>query len=203
MLFKLQTYGNFKSVRLNNFNHQVSLTMIKIISTLVLIFGTIVLYVQETHFFSNTFEINHLFFRALALGAILGGIVGWTQTRKVTDSLEKIQLFLISMIGLALMLPAFASYTNHAFAGERSNVTVQFLNHKALKTNRFGVGRHERKANQESIMADFYYTTFLKDNVSQRIRSHKMMFPPETASGTKVELPIRKGFWGYTFADVP
>jgi hypothetical protein len=174
--------------------------MIKGISIVILLFGTIFLYVKEVPYFTNTFEINYLLFRALGIGAALGAIVGWMQAKKASDSLEKMQWFLICIIGLALAMPPVASFTNHLFAsGEKSKLSVQFLNQKALKTNRFGVGRHERAATTPDGGADFFYTTFLLKNESQRVRSKGRLFPPEMASGTTVELPVQKGFWGFSF----
>ena len=177
--------------------------MIKGISIVILIFGTIFLYMKEVPYFTNTFEINYLFFRALGIGAILGAITGWSQAKKATDSLEKTQWFLICIIGLALVMPPIASFSNHAFAsGEKNKLSVQFLNQKALKTNRFGVGRHERAASSPDGGADFFYTTFLLNNESQRVRSKGRLFPQEMASGTTVELPVQKGFWGFSFVSL-
>ncbi|MEY4936809.1 MAG: hypothetical protein RIS64_3168 [Bacteroidota bacterium] len=174
--------------------------MIKGISIVILIFGTIFLYVKEVPYFTNTFEINYLLFRALGIGAALGAILGWRQAKNATDSLEKTQWFLICIVGLALAMPPIASFSNHAFAsGEKNKLSVQFLNQKALKTNRFGVGRHERAASTPDGGADFVYTTFLLNNESQRVRSNGRLFPQEMAAGTHVELPVQKGFWGFSF----
>jgi hypothetical protein len=178
--------------------------MIKGIGIAALIFGTLFLYVKEVPYFTNTFEINHLFFRALGFGAVIGAILGWLQARQSTDSLEKTQWFLICIVGLALAMPPLASFINHNFASsEKSKLSVQFLNQKALRTNRFGVGRHERAAAVATADAgvDFFYTTFLWKNESQRVRSPKRLFPIEMTSGTAVELPVQKGFFGFSFVE--
>jgi hypothetical protein len=52
------------------------------------------------------------------------------------------------------------------------------------------------------VTADAFYVYFTKDGNSERIRSKTQSFRT-VERGEEIELPIKKGFLGFEFVDIP
>jgi hypothetical protein len=169
---------------------------LKSIIGVALFFGVIYGYAHESAYFSNTFDSTYLFFRALGLGAALGLVGYFFYKNAATDALERFQIGAILVVLGMFVLPFFAIWTNHFFAPKYPlSMPVVFQRDEAIRTGRFGISKGKLPE------IDAFYTYFLRNSDIDRVRSKQQLFRG-VASGTAVELPIKKGFWGFDFVDI-
>ena len=161
------------------------------------IFGVIFGYAHEVEWYSNTFGIKALIFRSLAVGGILGGIVGWFLRKKATDLEDRMPIFIgCIIVGLAVF-PIKAIWLNHFFADQTPlSKKVIFERETPIRGSRFGIIKGFKMP-----AADGFYTYFLMDLEEQRVRSRQPIFP-NVASGQTVELPLRQGLFGFQIVDL-
>lgn len=167
------------------------------ISGVLLLAALIVGYVKETHYFYATFEAHLLFNRAFFIGLVLGLVSGWFVAKnKATDSIERFQFLSIFVLLGSLVLPLLAMFSNHALAEKKiENLPVVFLKEDGRFVSRTGI------VQGQPMEMDYYITYFLKDQAVEQIRSKMPLFA-QIEENTPVELPIKKGFWGFTFVDI-
>lgn len=167
--------------------------IIKSFIALFVIAAVIYGYVTQVPYFSNTFNVQYLFFRFLFFGALIGGIIGWFLSKKAASGIERVQLILATVLLSAVMAPLVGIYINHAFA-EKPPLSKKaiFQKEEALRTSRFGV--------RKNIIPepDAYYVHFLMDGEPHRIRTKNASFK-NIEKGSEIELPVRKGVLGFDF----
>jgi hypothetical protein len=169
---------------------------LKSIVGVALFFGILYGYAQETTYFSNTFGINYLFFRGMALGAIVGLACFFYYKKYATDALERFQIGALLMVLGMFVFPYLAIWSNHFFASKGPlSIKAIFQREEAIRTGRFGISKGKLPE------IDGVYTYFLKDSEIDRVRSRQQLFRG-IELGTEVELPIQKGFWGYDFVEI-
>ena len=169
---------------------------LKSVPVLLLIFGVIYGYSREVPYFSNTFGIQYLFFRALLLGAFVGGILGWFVSKKVTDESDRVPLFLLCLVACLAVFPLVVLKTNHALSKNTPlSIKVIFQKEEPLRTSRFGIAKNA------VVPIDAFYLYFKKDSKTERIRSKTQSFR-NVEAGQEIELPIKHGFWGFDFVDI-
>ncbi|MEY4905286.1 MAG: hypothetical protein RLZZ292_3101 [Bacteroidota bacterium] len=175
---------------------------LKSIIGVALFFGVIYGYAHETAYFTNTFASRTLFFRGLFLGALMGLGVFFYYKKNAADALERFQLAASSMVLGMLVFPFLAIWTNHLFAndappdvsGQALSTRVIFQREEPIRTGRFGISKGKLPE------VDGFFTYFLKDSDSDRVRSKQQLFRG-IEIGTEVELPIKHGFWGFDFVE--
>ena len=154
-------------------------------------------YVHEVPYFSNTFDILYLFCRAAFLGALVGALIGWFVSKKMTDSSDRVPVFMLCLVVCLVVFPLKAIFINHYFAKKDPlSIKVIFEKEEPLRTSRFGIVRNS------VVTADAFYVHFTKDGNSERIRSKTQSFRT-VERGEEIELPIKKGFLGFEFVDIP
>ncbi len=169
---------------------------LKSIIGVALFFGLIYGYAHESTYFTNTLGSNYLFFRGLAVGVIVGLAGFFYFENKATDALERFQIGAFSVLLGMLIFPYIAIWSNHFFAEKRPlSITVVFQRNEPIRTGRFGISKGKLPE------IDGFYTYFLKDSDGDRIRSKQQLFRG-IELGTEVELPIKKGFWGFDFVNI-
>lgn len=158
-----------------------------------LFFGVIYGYAHESTYFSNTFGSNYLFFRGLGFGAVVGLVGFFCLQHNATDALERFQIGAFSLLLGAFVFPYLAIWSNHFFADKRPlSIKVIFQRNEPIRTGRFGIAKGKLPE------IDGYYTYFLKKSAEDRVRSKQQLFRG-IEQGSEVELPIKKGFWGFDF----
>jgi hypothetical protein len=168
---------------------------IKSIIAVALFFGIIYGYAHETMYFTNTFASRTLFFRGLVLGALVGLGVFLYYKNNAADMLERFQLAAFFMLLGMLVFPFLAIWTNHLFAKDTPLSTrVFYQREEPIRTGRFGIFKGKLPG------VDGFYTYFLKNSDIDRVRSKQQLFRG-VALGMEVELPIKKGFWGFDFVE--
>lgn len=154
-------------------------------------------YVHEVPYFSNTFDILYLFCRAAFLGALVGALIGWLVSKKMTDSSDRVPVFMLCLVAGLVIFPLKAIFINHYFAKNTPlSIKVIFEKEEPLRTSRFGI------AQNSVITADAFYVYFIKEGNSERIRSRTQSFRT-VEKGQEIELPVKKGFLGFDFVDIP
>jgi hypothetical protein len=166
---------------------------LKGIGAVALLFGVIYGYAHESTYFSNTFDIKHLFFRGTAIGVLVGLACFFYYKKTATDGLERFQLGAFFIVLGMFVFPYLMISTNHVFVkNDPLSIKVLFQRTEPIRTNRFGISKGKLPE------PDGFYTYFLKNSESDRIRSKQELFRG-IESGSEVELPIVKGFWGFQF----
>jgi hypothetical protein len=160
---------------------------------LVALFAVILGYIREVPYFSNTFDIQHLFFRSLFVGLFVGVSLGLLAIKFVTDKADRTPVLVLSILTCVIVFPLLGIMTNHALAkNDPLSTKVLFEKEEPLRTSRFGVAKNS------TVTVDAFYVYFTKDYKTERIRSKTQSFRTVEA-GQEIELPIKKGFWGFDF----
>lgn len=163
---------------------------------LIFILGAIIVgYTFQLTHFANTFEVRYLVFRAAFMGIFIGWLAHrFSKKEADVDMVDRVRNLLIYSFLGGVALPVLALYTNRAWASNAhlNNEKVIFLKETPLKTNRFGISK------DGAMKADAYYTYFIRKDKEERIRSRYPLFK-NVESGTEIEIPIQKGFWGFEF----
>jgi hypothetical protein len=166
------------------------------IVAVALFFGILYGYAHESLYFSNTFGIRYLFFRGLAVGAMLGLGCFFYYKKITTDTLERFQLGAFCVLIGMFVFPYLAISTNHFFAEKGPlSIKVLFQREEPIRTGRFGISKGQLPE------IDGFYTYFLRNSDIDRVRSKQQLFRG-IESGGEVELPIRKGLWGFEFVEM-
>ena len=157
--------------------------------------GVVVLYALEIKYFNNTFEIGQLAKRAILVGAVLGGLACGVMIRRNPEMelLLKFQLSTGILILAMLLMPLVASLTNRLLSFKSfQEVPVEVVKIEGFYSSRFGF--------EEGVMPepDGYHIFFLHNGVLQRLK-HKTNPFPTAKEGDQVNLPMKKGFWGYEY----
>ena len=138
----------------------------------------------------------YLFFRALLIGGVAGFVVGRYLKDRTELPEERIGILVGCVIVGMVIFPLIAIISNRKISiGEPLSMKVKYMRREQITTNRFGVIKNA----QDNV--DAVYTYFLKDNEPQRIRTKKVIFE-DADKGTEVELPVKKGLWGFYVVDV-
>ena len=170
--------------------------IVKSIIAVALLFGVIYGYSLETLYFSNTFDSFYLFFRGAAIGAIVGLACFFYYRKTATDGLERFQLGAVFVLLGMFVGPYLAMWSNHFFAKKDPlSINVIFQRDESIRTSRMGVMRGKLPE------IEGFYTYFLKNNTTDRVRSKQQLFKG-VESGGEVALPIKKGFWGFDFVAI-
>jgi hypothetical protein len=169
---------------------------LKSIIGVALFFGVIYGYTHEAPYFSNTFDSNYLLFRGAALGALVGLLGFFYLKSNATDALERFQIGAFSLLLGMFIFPYLAIWSNHFFADKGPlSIKVIFQRDEPIRTGRFGISKGKLPE------IDGFYTYFLKNSDFDRVRSKQQLFRG-VEQGSEVELPIKKGFWGFEFVEI-
>ncbi len=169
---------------------------LKSIFVLAILGGIILGYVHEVPYFSNTFEIQYLFFRCLLLGVAVGGIIGWILSKKAADKSDRAPIILFSLVAGMAVFPLLGISSNHVFAKtDPLSIKVIFQKEEPLRTSRIGIVKNT------TLTIDAFYLYFAKDGEIDRIRTKTQSFQ-NVEAGQEIELPLKQGFWGFTFVDI-
>jgi ABC-type transport system involved in multi-copper enzyme maturation permease subunit len=153
-------------------------------------------YAFQIPVFSNTFDSMYLFFRALLFGGVVGFVVGRFLKDRSELPEEKIGIMLGCIFASCIIFPLIAIVSNKNITlGETTNIKVKYMRTEQLITSRFGVVKNM------SDNVDAVYTHFIRDGEAMRIRTKKPIFD-DVEKGAEVEIPIKKGLWGFYVVDV-
>ena len=166
---------------------------LKSILVVAILLGIILGYVHEVPYFSNTFGIWYLFFRFLFVGIAVGGVIGWILIKNAEDKSDRVPIMVFSIVAGMAIFPLLGISSNHFFAkNDPLSIKVLFQKEVPLRTSRFGVAKNT------TVTVDAFYLYFLKDGDLNRIRSKTQSFR-NLEAGQEIELPIKQGFWGFSF----
>ncbi|MBL7818055.1 MAG: hypothetical protein JNL70_23800 [Saprospiraceae bacterium] len=168
----------------------------KSVIVLLLLIAVVLGYVREVPYFSNTFDILYLFFRFLFVGVLVGICLGWFVSRKMQDASDRMPVFLLCLVPCMAVFPLLGILSNHILvAKDPLSIKVIFEKEEPLMTSRFGVRKNS------IIQADAYYVYFTRNYKQDRVRCKNQSFR-SIEKGQEIELPIKKGFWGFDFVEI-
>jgi hypothetical protein len=153
-------------------------------------------YAFQIPVFSNTFDSMYLFFRALLVGGVTGFVVGRFLKDRSELPEEKIGILLGCIFAGLIVFPLIAIISNKNISfSDPLSIKVKYMRTEQLISSRFGMVKNMNDN------VDAVYTHFIKDGEALRIRTKKPIFDG-VERGTEVELPIRKGLWGFYVVNV-
>jgi hypothetical protein len=148
-------------------------------------------YVLEFHWLGNTFEAGKLAAYSTLAALLLGAFLGWKFHKKGEEQVDKIRIWAACLIIPTVFAPLLGSWSNRLLSpypsGQRQ---FEFFEEKPYAQSRFGF------IEGETITPDGYYVFVFYNNELQRIRSKDPLFQGKQR-GEMVELPVRKGLWGF------
>ncbi len=179
-------------------NHRIKLKRDEYIKSIAIIIGillVIILFVFEIKYFHNTFNIGSLVIRAILLGGLFGGGIGYylMKDKPNMELLDKFQIwvgcFLLSMV----FFPLIASVMNHtlSFSSLREE-PVEMVSVRAFYSSKYG------QLQGEQMDVTGYYIFVIKDDEVKRLKTKTNPFEGVDPK-TQVLLRVKKGFWGYDF----
>lgn len=162
-----------------------------ILGTLV-IFLVAFLYAFEVKYFSNTFEAKSMIWRSLAVGVIAGIIAGYFFSKPFNDGLEKLKLYIFSIVISLLLFPLLGSLSNRILSfSPKQKIEVELQSQEAYLQSRFGRVKTKKKK-------DGIFLFFVKDQKFERVKTKEVLFP-DSKKGDRVSIVTKKGFWGYEY----
>ena len=147
-------------------------------------------YAFEFKHFSNTFGVEKLVVRALAIGALAGAMMAFFYSKRYFDPLDKFKTYVFFIIIFLMIAPLLASLSNRYLSfSEIKNEEVIFEKQEAYIKSRFGKVKSK---------TDGVHLFFIKDQKFERVKTKQLQFP-EAEKGDRISINIKKGFWGYEY----
>lgn len=156
-----------------------------------LFFAIVVGIAFEIQSFNRYIEGPSLFLRGLALGAIIGLILGFLlPKRSYTDRSVQLQVGLVIFFSCIILIPYLGFLTNRALSSPKGEtIEVEFVDEEG----RYGsIGLKKGQTLKPTMYQLFFYWK----NRLYRVDTLNEHFP-ETEKGATISLPIQTGFWGY------
>ncbi len=163
-----------------------------LVSLLVLI---IVLYVFEFDHIGNTISVEGLIKMSLLIGLLIGLGIGWRMQNKGKEQVDRIRIWTASIVFSLFFAPLIGSMTNRLLP--RSGIkhkTVEFIEEKAFAASAYGFLKGEK------IEPDGCYLFVYYEGAIHRLKRKKCSYTGLN-QGDEIQLPVKKGLWGYEFVE--
>lgn len=162
------------------------------ISIMILILGSIFLYAFEIKHFNNTFGVKSLVIRSLLFGAMIGIGLGHYLSREISDSLERMKIYIFCTVLTAIFMPLLGGLSNRYLSFEEPQaIEVELFDQKVFGQSRFGNVKGQ-------VNKDGYYIFIIKDQKIERLKTKNLVFL-EAEKGGMIPIQVKEGFWGYDF----
>jgi len=159
------------------------------------IMAVIVFYALELDHFENTIGVKSLLIFSFIFGALIGVGLAYYISKRLTDPVERIILFVPIFLCVTLLMPLLVSSSNRILSfSEVQQIEVQFL-----QTNRFVKSRFGEVEGLED-QNDGYFLFFVKDGEPKRVKMNENYYPLADR-GDKIKVPIRRGLYGFEFVE--
>lgn len=169
-------------------------TILAVVGGILFIFSLIFLIASEIRWFENTFDSVRMAAYAAILGFLIGAGVAYRVAKKLSDSLDKVRATLAILIVLSILFPLAASITNRLLSSNPVHQEeVVLFKEIPYYSGRFGLPP------KDQLQWTGYYIFVVRNDKIERLTAQKAHFLPEMA-GQNVQIPIKKGFWGYDIA---
>ena len=156
------------------------------------IFATIIFAAFELMHFSNTFDVKKLVSIFLVLGLFLGLGLGFFLSKKVKDKIEKTVIIIMCTIFTTILMPIFGHFTNRTLASEQAIEQVKLSQVNIYGSSRFGIPE------DGGLEPEGFHIFIIRKNKPERIRLKENIYEG-FKKGANVELPTKKGLWGFDF----
>ncbi len=172
-----------------------TLLKVSILGLFLLLIGLIVIYVLEFPYFSNTFEVEKLVYASLAVGLIIGLALAMLLGRHIQNDIDRYRVWALFIVFCTGFAPLFGSLTNRLLSPyDVQNQQFQFIAEESYAASRYGfiVG--------EKVKAEGYFIYVIKDDKVERLKSKQERFR-DIPENTQIDLPVRKGLFGFEFIE--
>lgn len=153
--------------------------------------GLITIYTFEFHWIENTFESGKLVVRSIIAGVVIGILLGIVLRKQADDLVSRLRLWSACLILPAIFAPLAGSLSNRLLTPHaESPVYVEFWEEKPYAQERFGFIKGEK------IEPEGFYIFLVREGEMKRFKSETRRFPG-AQRGQQVEIPVKKGLWGF------
>lgn len=158
---------------------------------ILLFVGVFTAYTFEFQWIENTFDAAELIWKSIAVGVLAGLGMGWIFRKKVGDLVGQIRLWSACLLLSAFFAPLLGSLTNRLLSPHPVQMqTFELWEEKPYAAELYGFLEGEK------IEPDGYYIFIVRNETIKRIDSKIQRFK-DVQRGEIVELPIKKGLWGF------
>lgn len=153
--------------------------------------GLITVYTFEFHWIENTFDAGKLVSRSVFAGVLAGILTGFLWRKKADDLVARLRLWSACLLLPAMFAPLIGSLTNRLLSPHPERlIHVEFWQETAYAEERFGFIKGEK------VEPEGYYIFVVRDGEIKRFDSKIPRFP-SVQRGDQIELPVKKGLWGF------
>ena len=153
--------------------------------------GLFTAYVFEFQWIENTFDAGELIWKSIAGGVLAGLGLGWFLRKKADDFVSRIRLWSACILLPAFFAPLIGSLTNRLLSPyPRQPQTFEFWEEKPYAAELYGFLEGEK------IEPDGYFVFIIRNGKLKRFNSKIQRFQG-IQRGETIELPVKKGLWGF------
>jgi hypothetical protein len=160
---------------------------------ILLFVGVFTAYAFEFQWIENTFDAAELIWKSIVAGVLAGLSLGWYLRKKAGDLVGQIRLWSACLLLAAFFAPLLGSLTNRLF----SPYPVQMQPYELWEEKPYAAELYGFLEG-EKIEPDGYYIFIVTNGTIKRFDSKIQRFK-DMQRGQIVELPIKKGLWGFEF----
>ncbi|MCB0522181.1 MAG: hypothetical protein H6577_14005 [Lewinellaceae bacterium] len=153
--------------------------------------GLISAYVLEFHWLANTFDVGMLVAGSILTALMIGAAAAWKWQKWGDEQVDRIRIWAACLLLPALFSPLLGSWANRLLSPYPvKNESFEFFEEKPFAESRFGFIEGEK------ITPDGYYIFIVHQGKIQRVKSKNQLFQGKQR-GDQVELPVKKGLFGF------
>ena len=155
----------------------------------------IVFYVIEFDYIGNTIGFNHLVVKSLVVAFFAGILLGLHFQKKGKEQVDRIRIWSASLLLPLFFAPWLGSLTNRMMP--RNAVIVksfEFVEERPFAASAYGF------LQGETVEEDGCYLFVYYEGEIHRLKRKKCEFH-DRENGDVIDLPVRKGLWGYEVVD--
>ncbi len=154
-----------------------------------------VLYTLEVNPLNRTLHADRMMAISLVIGLAIGILLGYYFQKAATEIVGRIRTYAVCIMLSVLVLPLLVSLSNRLLSFQAvENIPIEFIEESPRYSSRFGA--------YEAAQADSYVTFFYKAEQLHRIQTPQSIFP-NAQRGDQMNLPIKKGLWGFEIVQQP
>ena len=155
-----------------------------------LFFAVILLFVLEIPYFSNTIDANRMVGLSMLIGLVFGSFIGYYFSRNERQWMDRLIITTLFATIISLCSPLLASISNRTLSKPPASQSMTFIRSEGRIAERYGVFKGQQ------VPIGHYNLYLLNKDELLHLQSEVNPFEGVSA-GEKVEIPIKKGLWGF------
>ncbi|MEZ4955844.1 MAG: hypothetical protein R2825_19960 [Saprospiraceae bacterium] len=157
----------------------------------ILVVIVLVFYVMEFGHLGNTLFATGLIKKSLVFALVIGIYLGWRLQSQGSEQVDKIRIWAACILLSLFFAPMVGSISNRVLSfGKITNKSFEFMEEKAFASSAYGFLK------DETIEADGCYLFVFYEGAIHRLKRKQCIYW-DRKRGDVINLPVKKGLWGY------